>query len=81
LPGFECVFRAGLFAPTGTPADIIARLNRESVQVLRRADNQNRLLAAGMEPVGSTPEEFAAVIRSELVMIGKVIKDAGIKEE
>lgn len=81
LPGFESVFRAGLFAPAGTPASIIARLNREVVQVLRRPEIKDKLLSLGMEAIGNSPQEFAAVIKSEVVLMGKVIKEAGIRDE
>ena len=81
LPGYVSVFQAGVFAPTGTPAAIISRLNREIVQLLQRPEIKERLLSMGMEAVGSTPAEFGAAIKSEVAMMGKVIKDAGIRDE
>jgi tripartite-type tricarboxylate transporter receptor subunit TctC len=81
LPGYESVFRAGLFAPTGTPQAVIAQLNRETARLLQRAEIKEKLLGMGMESVGSTPDEFAAAIRSEVAIMGKVIKEAGIRDE
>ncbi len=81
LPGYASVFQAGLFAPTGTPAAIISRLNREAVQILKRTDVKERLLSMGMEALGSSPQEFAAAIKNEVAVMGKVIKDAGIRDE
>jgi tripartite-type tricarboxylate transporter receptor subunit TctC len=81
LPGYESVTPMGIFAPAGTPATIIKRLNQEIVQVLNRADVKARHLNAGAEVVGSSPEQCAATIKSEMDRYGKVIKDAGIREE
>ena len=56
-------------------------MNQEIAGILRRTDMREKLLGAGVESVGSTPEEFAAVIKSEMTRMGKVIKDAGIRED
>ena len=58
---------------------IINRLNQEIVRVLNTADVKEKFFNAGVEAVGSSPEEFAATIKSEMARVGKVIKDAGIK--
>jgi tripartite-type tricarboxylate transporter receptor subunit TctC len=68
------------FAPAGTPAAIISRLNREIVQVLRRADIMEKFFSSGTEAIGSTPEELAAAMKKEMALMGKVIKDAGIRD-
>jgi tripartite-type tricarboxylate transporter receptor subunit TctC len=81
LPGFEAVSVYGLFAPAKTPADIIARLNQESLRVIARGDVKERFFSAGVETLGGTPEEFAATIKSDIVRWGKVIRDAGIRED
>jgi tripartite-type tricarboxylate transporter receptor subunit TctC len=81
LPGYESVSPFGLFAPARTPVAIVNRLSQETVRVLRRADVKERLLNAGIEAVGSTPEEFASTIKSDMVRWGKLIKDAGIRED
>jgi tripartite-type tricarboxylate transporter receptor subunit TctC len=65
----------------GTAAAILKRLNEALVRVLGRADVKEKFLAAGVEPVGSTPQQLAATIKSEIVRMSKVIKDAGIREE
>ena len=81
LPGFESVTTLGIFVPAKTPASIITRLNQEIVRVLNQADVKEKLLNAGLEAVGSTPEAAAAIIKANMAMIGKVIKDTGIKVE
>ena len=81
LPGYESLSITGMFAPAKTPEPIINRLNHEIVQVLHRPDVKTRFLDIGVEPIGSSPEQFAAKIRSEIVKWGKIIKEAGIREE
>jgi len=81
LPGYESMQIYGVFAPNGTAAAILKRLNETLVRVLDRADVKEKFLAAGVEPVGSTPQQLAATIRSEIARMSKVIKDAGIREE
>lgn len=81
LPGYESMQIYGVFAPIRTPAPIVQRLNEEIVRVLARPEVNDKFLAAGVEPVGSTPQELSATIKSEIVRMGKVIKDAGIREE
>ena len=81
LPGYESITVVGMFAPAGTPAPIINRLNKEIVQSLQRADVKEKFLGVGVEPVGSSPEQFAAVVKSEMVKWGKVIKNSGMRDE
>ena len=81
LPGFEANTWHGVVAPAGTPTAIIARLNREIVSILHLPEVVERLSAQGAEPVGSTPEEFAAYIRSETVKWAKVVRESGAKAE
>jgi tripartite-type tricarboxylate transporter receptor subunit TctC len=81
LPGYESISIYGLFAPSRTPAAIIRLLNQESAQFLKTAEVKERFLKVGVETVGSTPEEFAAVIKSDMVKMAKVIKDAGLRED
>jgi len=81
VPGYEATQWFGVLAPTGTPRDIVNRLHNEVVRVLKTPEVRNRLSADGAEPVGSTPEEFAAYIRSETAKWAGVIKSAGIKPE
>ena len=81
VPGYEAVAFEGMFAPAKTPVAIIDRLNQEIVRVLNRAEVKERFFNAGVETVGSTPEEFAAAIKSNVAKWGKLIKDAGIRDE
>lgn len=79
LPGFESVLMNGMFAPAGTPAPIINRLNQEVVQVLRSAEVKQRFFNTGMETVGTSPEEFKSILKSEMAKWGKLIKAAKIR--
>ncbi len=79
LPGFESVAVHGIYAPGATPAAIVSRLNQEIARVTATADVKDKLLAAGIEVAGGTPAQFAAAIKSEMTVMGKVIKDAGIR--
>jgi tripartite-type tricarboxylate transporter receptor subunit TctC len=81
LPDYEAATLVGVFVPARTPAAVIGRLNRELASVLNMADVQARFTASGVETVGSTPEEFAATIKSEMTRLGSVIKAAGIRDE
>ncbi len=80
LPGYESTASTGLFAPARTPAAIVNRLSQEFVRALNRAEVKQRLFISGVETVGSSPEELAATIKSEMARMGKVIKDAGLRE-
>lgn len=79
FPGFEAVPWFGLVAPAGTPKDVLERLHGETVKTLAMAEVRKKFDELGLEPVGNTPEEFAAVIRKEMPEWAKVIKDASIK--
>lgn len=81
LKGFESNTYFGVFAPAGTPAPIVQRLNAEINKALLVADFKERLAANGAEGVGGTPEQFARVIERETAKYAAVIKRAGIKPE
>ena len=81
LPGYEAVNWFGLLAPAGTPREIIARLHKESVEVLRAPSFRERVAADGTEPVGTSPEEFAAFLRAETAKWGPLLRAAGITPE
>ena len=81
LPGYEFVSIDAVFAPAKTPASTIKRLNQEIVRVLNRADIKEKFLNAGIETVGSSPEELGVSIKAEMARLGKVIKDAGIRAD
>jgi tripartite-type tricarboxylate transporter receptor subunit TctC len=78
-PGIEGESWVGFVVPAGTPKDIVATLNGEIVQIIAQPDMKQRLATLGSDPVGSTPEAFAARIKAELATWRKVIREAGIK--
>jgi tripartite-type tricarboxylate transporter receptor subunit TctC len=78
VPGYEVLSWQGIFAPAGTPPEIIKRLNAEIVKILKMPDVHERLEGLGVEPVANTPEEFAAFQEAEIAKWAKVVKDAGI---
>ncbi len=71
----------GLLAPAATPAPIISRLQQEFVKALEASETQSKLKSMYLQPVGSTPEEFAEFIESESAKWGKTIKAAGIEKQ
>jgi tripartite-type tricarboxylate transporter receptor subunit TctC len=81
VPGYESVAYFGVFAPAGTPAPIVARLSAELVKIVRAPDVKAKLIELGADPVGSTPQEFAAIRRSEQEKWAKVIQEAGVKPQ
>ena len=66
-----------MLAPAATPRAIVLRLNREIVAILNAPEIKERFRAQGVDLVGSTPDEFAAFIRSELAKWRKVVKESG----
>ena len=81
LPGYSFESYQGVWAPAKTPAPIIRRLNQEIVRVLNMPDVRQKILETGVEPNGNSPEEFAALIKSDLAKLSKVVKEAGIKPQ
>jgi tripartite-type tricarboxylate transporter receptor subunit TctC len=81
LAGYDSTQWYGVLAPAGTPREIVTRLHDAIVRALRDAEVGKRLAADGAEPVGSSPEEFAAFIKSESEKWAKVATAAGIKAE
>ncbi len=81
LPGYETETWLGLIAPSATPRDIVARINAEVLRVMALPDVRDKLLAQGLTLSRSTPDQFAAHIRSEHAKWSKLIKEAGIKAE
>jgi tripartite-type tricarboxylate transporter receptor subunit TctC len=78
VPDFVMSIWYGILAPAGTPRDIITRLNTEIHKALAAPDVKQRLAASGVDPLVSTPDQFAKHIRAETVRYAKIIKDAGI---
>lgn len=77
LPGYEFSAWYGLFAPAGTPPQIIARLNTETVKILRTQQMQKTLAASGLEALSSSPQEFTAHLEREVEKWAKVVKAVG----
>ena len=78
FPGFEVLSWAGVLAPAGTPPEIIERLRGEIVRILKLPEVRSVFLAQNAEPVGNTPEQFAAEIKASLARWAPVVKAAGI---
>jgi len=81
LPGFEAYAWAGMIGPANMPKDIVQRLSKEIVEILKQKDVIERMLAEGTVPTPSSPEEFTAYMKSELKKWGDVVKMANIKIE
>jgi tripartite-type tricarboxylate transporter receptor subunit TctC len=78
LPGYETVAWFGLFAPAGTPKEIVTRLQTEVARIVREPDIKARIATLGGEPVGNKPEEFAAIVKGDIAKWRKVVKDANV---
>ena len=81
LPGYEAVTWFGFTAPANTPRDIIVKLNTDTLKVLNLPDVRQQFAAQGIDATGSTPEQFAAYIRSEISKWARAIKASGARAE
>ena len=81
VPGYQSTALSGIWAPAKTPVGVINQLNREIVRALNLAEIKQKLFQAGLETVGGTPQQFEATIKSEMARLGKVIKEANIRDE
>jgi tripartite-type tricarboxylate transporter receptor subunit TctC len=72
---------SGFFGPAGLPQPIVRRLNTEIVRVLHTPETRNKVAALGVLVIGDTPEEFRDKIARDIALVGKVVKEAGIKPE
>jgi tripartite-type tricarboxylate transporter receptor subunit TctC len=81
LKGFETVAWFGLLAPGGTPPGVIARTRDEVARIVQTAELRERIDSLGGEPVGNTPQEFAAIIRADIAKWRRVVDRAGIKAD
>lgn len=81
MAGYESAATIGILARAGTPSAIVKLLHHEIARYLQSATAKERLLKAGIEAVGNTPAEFAAIIREDMRVKGKIIRDAGMRME
>ena len=81
LPGFENITWHSIVVPAGTPKPIVTRLNTELVKILKLPDVKDRLESQGLQPVGSTPEQLAALIKKESQKYAKLVKDIGFQPQ
>ncbi len=77
VPGYEATSWFGMFAPAGTPAPVLAKLNTALVKVLNQAEVKKKINEQGAETTSETPEQFAAFIKAESVKWGKVVQESG----
>lgn len=80
VPGYDASAWTGFFAPAGTPKEIVRKLHAEMAAILKSPDVGQRLTSAGLDPVGNTPEEFAAFIRAEKKKWAEAVNFAGPKQ-
>jgi len=81
LKGYDASSWFGLFAPAGTPSDVVAKLAGESQQILNQPDVRDRLLGLGAQPVGNSPAEFAKFVQDEIAKWAGVIRSANVRLE
>jgi tripartite-type tricarboxylate transporter receptor subunit TctC len=81
FPGYDGSSWFGVVAPTGTPRDIVIKLQTEIASIIARPDIREKLIAMGADPVGNTPEEFAAFMKSETEKWGRLVNEIGVKAE
>ena len=81
LPGFDYSLWVGMYAPAGTPPDVVDKINRDVARALATPEMRERLAALGAEPMVMSPSEFSAFMRSEMADSAKVVKAAAIKAQ
>ena len=79
VPGYEFISWNGIHAPAATSKAVTGKLNAELLKVIAAPDVKERMSGLGMEVAGGTPEEFGALVKSDIAKWAKVIRDAGIK--
>ncbi len=79
IPGFAVDQWYALFAPAGTPREVVVKLQGEIAKMVADRPTRDRLLSMGLDPVGSAPDDFAAYVKTETVKWGKLVREAGIK--
>jgi tripartite-type tricarboxylate transporter receptor subunit TctC len=81
LPGYEVNAWVGILAPAGTPPDVVQLLNREVLAILKQPEVQKKLEEMGSRPIGTSPEEFAALIKSDVAKFAQIIRTAGVQPQ
>ena len=81
IPGYDVTSYAALFAPAGTPKEIVDRLNAEVQKIIANPEAKSRIAVTGFDAFSGPPETLASFIQSELVNWGKLIRDAGIEQQ
>ena len=82
LPGFESTFWFGLYAPAGTPMEIVRRVHAATAKGLSKPETRDKIATQGMDPLPSaSPEAFASEIRAEAPEIERALRDCGAKIE
>ncbi|MGZ8210655.1 MAG: Bug family tripartite tricarboxylate transporter substrate binding protein [Burkholderiales bacterium] len=81
LPGFEAVLMTGVYAPLGTPAAIVNRLNQEIVRAINLPDIREKFSNIGIETVGSSPQELTAAMKAEIARTARLVKEGGLRSE
>jgi tripartite-type tricarboxylate transporter receptor subunit TctC len=81
VPGFSAMSIMGIIAPAGVPRDLVHRISADIARAVKSPELRERMMSLGVEPVGSTPEEYDALIRTEIDKWAAVVKQAGIKLE
>ena len=79
LPGYEAETWWGILAPARTPREVVTKIHADTAKVLHAADTREKLAREGVTPAGTTPEQFAAMIDKDIVLMAKVVKAANVK--
>lgn len=79
LPGYEILTWYGFMAPAGTPRPLIDKIHADVMSIVKRPDFRERMIADAVEPIGNTPEEFAAEIKADLVLWSRIAKASGTR--
>ena len=81
VKGYEAAQWYGVVAPAGTPAPVVNKLSSDINAIAAQADVSERFFSQGIEPVSSTPEQFAAFIKASVAKYGKIVKALGVRPE